>query len=1438
MQARRHSFTPIFILILSIAIICLSFTTTSPDPTTSAEIANDPLAGGTTKSILSAKYGAIPLHFEPNVSSAGDDARFIARAAGYQVLLHHTGAHIRAASDAGSIEMQIAGTRPHVSPEAENELEGKTNYLIGNDPANWRTNVPNYAKVRYRDIYDGVDAVFYGDQADLEYDFIVAPEASADQITTEFTGIETASVNDAGDLVLASNGVTFHQKKPFAYQDIDGYRREIVVSYRIEQVDSRVKVGFDVGSYDREQTLVIDPVLSFSTYLGGNSETTGTGIAVDPNGNAYVAGYTSSTAGFPLVGPFQNQNPGGNAAFVTKINASGTAFVYSTYLTAATGFGNSAASSIAVDPAGNAYVAGISQSCNFPTTPGSFMPVVPNCGGNFKGFVVKLNQSGSGLAYGTYLSSPDFLFSGELTGIALDPSNNAYITGWTQTQSFPTTSGAFKRTLAANTQNAFVSKLNSSGSALVFSTFVGINTPVPNTDPYDKANAIAVDSAGNAYITGQSVSQNFPVTNNAFQTFPGSRLDAFVTKLNSNGTALVYSTYLGGNGDEVGRAIAVDTGGNAYVTGYFDGTNGFPFTPNAFRNGAGENCCASVLNGFLTKVNPTGTALVYSTSLGTERQAMSGNGIAVDNTGSAYVVGSEGISAAYVVNAIQPVSQNNDSFILKMNPAGTALTYSTHFGGSNGSSIGNAIAIDPAGAAYITGSTNASNFPISAGAPQGTKPGGQSNSSFIAKIATLPSDCPAITINPQPLSNVVFGTVYDQQLTATGGTGPYTFSQAPGFGTNNLPAGLTLTADGRITGMPTNRNFGSYIVTIQAVAANGCVGIRTFNLVYSESASAFTIKIVGRDAILRGRENRYNFVYTNNSDVNALMVPLYIRIPDYFTWRTDFQVLDTIQPLAGPPLDYSHFPIHFVDGGQRVIALVLPTMRARSTGSVSIVITVPDLPQYQGVSFEIEAHLGKPLVYSVSPGAGGTANLQRYAEQGCRFLNTPGSPCETQVVNFARAQANEYVGGTGNNAGSFIRLLSGALWTSQHRPAGSLENIIFDAAIDTMLTDSSGVNSSGLTGSDFRSGSVVGSLDPNDKVGPIGVGAPRYIGSDVPIPYVIYFENLSTATAPAQEVVITDQLDVSKYDLNTFAFGDISIGSMRLSALPSRNVFNRDFDLRPANNIIARINATLDLQTGIITWRMKAIDPITGLPPEDPFAGILPPNTISPRGEGSVMFRVKARSDLVTGAEVRNQARIFFDTNLPIDTPVWLNTIDKSSPASSVQGIPASQPPSFTVNWAGTDGGSGVSRYSVYVSDNGGAFSQFLADTTATSGVFTGQVGHTYGFYSIATDAVGNREGPKLTAEATTTVNAAQPAISGRVFTPSGTAIRNARVTLTDSAGTARVAVTSSFGVYQFTNVVPGQTYILSVASKRYRFAPKILPITASLADVDFVGLE
>jgi len=1275
-------------------------------------------------------YGKIPLHFEQNMGQTGRDVKFIARGDGYAMALRENGAVL--STPGSSLRLGFASANPTPRVRAEQQLEGKTNYLLGNDRRDWKTDIPNFERVRYQDIYNGIDLVFYGNQQSLEYDFVIQPNISADQIALDFSGPDESVIGENGDLTLTSGSNVFRQRKPVAYQEISGERREVDVAYVLQDQETETqgrRVGFKIGEYDRRYSLVIDPILSFSTFLGGDSETLGTSIAVDQDGNAYVAGYTNSTTGFPLVNPFQGQNPGGNAAFVTKLNSTGTSFIYSTYLTGPT-FTNSAASSIAVDSSGSAYVAGITQSCNFPTTAESFMSVVPNCGGNFKGFVVKMNPAGNGLAYGTYLSSPDFLFNGELKGIALDSSNNAYITGWTQTATFPTTTGAFKTTLTANTQNAFVSKLNSSGSALVYSTFVGIGTPVPNTDPYDQANAIAVDSSGNAYITGKTLSQNFPVTNTAFQTFPRSRQDAFVTKLNTDGTGLVYSTYLGGNGDEIGQAIDLDADGNAFVTGSFDGTNSFPFTPGAFRNGAGENCCASVQNAFLTKINSTGTSLVYSTSLGTERQAMGGTGVAVDSDGSAYVVGGQGIGAAYAVNAIQPISHNNDVFILKMNPAGTGLTYSTNFGGSTGNSIGAAIAVDLAGAAYITGQTLANDFPVSAGAAQAVKSAPGSYSSFAAKIATLPSDCPAIVLEPQPLPPVVSTFAYNQQLIATGGTAPYTFSQAPGFGSNNLPAGLTLSSDGIISGTPTNTDFRSYIVTIQALDGNGCIGIRTFNLEFVESISPLQVSITGRTAVLRGRQNRYLIESTNNSGADLYNIPLYIRFPDYLL-------------VNGATV---------VNSGEAEQCVSIPRLPKRSSIVLPFIVTVPDQPQYANIRFEIAARLGHS--FDGSDGCG-------------------------QSV--------------------------------------------------TQSTSDGGV------GVD-----VVGAFDPNDKVGPSGAGSARFVTADKPFDYIIHFENLPTATAPAHTIVVTDQLDATKFDLTTFAFSEITLGSQAFSPQNNRTSFTKDFDLRPANNIIARLGANFDTSTGLISWRLESIDPITGQPTDEPLAGILPPNTAPPNGEGSVSFRVNLKPNLATGTGIDNEARIVFDTNAPIDTPVWSNMVDISAPTSAVRSLPQFSASTFSLIWSGTDEGSGTGKFDIYVSDNGAPFTLFRDDSIATSTVFIGEIGHTYSFYSIAKDLVGNQEAAKTTAEATTTVDRASVPItvSGRVLTPDGRGINGATVIMFDSDNVQHRVRTNSFGNYRVDAVLTGQTYLLTASARRYAFENQSIQPAADLTNIDFVGIE
>ncbi|HEX6623132.1 MAG TPA: hypothetical protein VF064_05430 [Pyrinomonadaceae bacterium] len=348
------------------------------------------------------------------------------------------------------------------------------------------------------------------------------------------------------------------------------------------------------------------------------------------------------------------------------------------------------------------------------------------------------------------------------------------------------------------------------------------------------------------------------------------------------------------------------------------------------------------------------------------------------------------------------------------------------------------------------------------------------------------------------------------------------------------------------------------------------------------------------------------------------------------------------------------------------------------------------------------------------------------------------------------------------------------------------------------------------------------SCDPNDKVGSSGAGAAQFIAGDVPIPYAVFFENKPEASVPAQDVVITDQLDTSKFDLSTFQLGAISFGDKTVVPPPGRSEFNTEVDLRPDKELIVRVNAKIDKTTGLLTWRFASLDPATLQPTLDPLAGFLPPNRVPAEGEGSVLFTVSPKTDLASGTEIRNGARIVFDTNAPIDTPVWLNTIDKTKPGSGVQPLGAAQSSeSFTVQWSGADAHSGVANFSVFVSEDGGPFQPWLRNTTETSAVFAGRQGKTYGFYSLARDNTGNVEGAKTAAEATTTVNTdgGSPVTTATLSHPANAAgWHNSNVTVSLSASDAGSGVEEIIYTSTGAQAIVGETVAGASAS---------IPVTA-----------
>lgn len=717
------------------------------------------------------QYGNLPLSFEANQGQAGAGVKFMARGSGYGLDLTDSGAvlsltqptswlaksrGVRLPTSTDIIRLQLAGASRAAQVSGTDELPGVANYMIGNDPAHWHTNLPTYAKVKYTGVYPGVDLVYYGNQSQLEYDFVVAPKANSEAIRIHFAGGSSLNLASNGDLkVTASHGAIVFDR-PVVYQIIEGQREPVQARFKL-LADNQV--GFALGRYDRSQPLIIDPVLTYSTYLGslGGAAGAAGGIAVDSMGNAYITGDTASST-FPVTtGSFQVTKSGTSiTAFVSKLNPAGTALVYSTYLGGSSNpeFGDGA-TGVTVDSSGDAYLVGITGSTNFPVTGNAYQMV--NEGAGTAGgtpFVTKLNPAGNGLVYSTFLGGSA---TDQGNGIAIDSAGNAYVTGIAASSDFPVTNGALQLQNGAptttSTGNAFVTKLDATGSHLIYSTYLGGKGTIR-----DSGSGIAVDSSGDAYVTGDAASTDFPVTTSAFQTVNNAATsggtNAFVAKINPTGTALIYSTYLGGSIADTANGIALDSSNNAYVVGTANSSD-FPVTTGAFQ-AVNNAATGGGGNAFVTKISPAGAALVYSTYLGGSGGEL-GNGISVDLAGDAYVTGTTFSSNFPVTNgAFQSVnngpSGDSNSFISKLNPAGAALLYSTYLGGSGlvggGGDFGLAIAVDGSGNAYVFGYTGSADFPVTKGAYDttfvGSSEGGLGSMFFVAKLAIGSTTVPTI----------------------------------------------------------------------------------------------------------------------------------------------------------------------------------------------------------------------------------------------------------------------------------------------------------------------------------------------------------------------------------------------------------------------------------------------------------------------------------------------------------------------------------------------------------------------------------------------------------------------------------------------------------------------------------------------------------------------
>jgi len=599
--------------------------------------------------------------------------------------------------------MRFEGARL-VSPVGREELSFKSNFFFGNDPNDWRTEVPNYGEVVYGGLYDGITVVFHAEPRGVKYDIIVQPGADPAQITIAYDGVK--GVDAAGSEIAVDTGLgKIRDTVPLSYQASGD-----AVSCRYEIRGLR-SIGFRCSGWDRSSVLTIDPLV-YSGFLGGSGSDYGWSIKVDLAGDAYVTGMTASVD-FPTTPGSYDQTPSGmSTAFVTKITANGKSLIYSTYVG---GNGRDEGYSIALDLSGNAYITGYTESSDFPTTPGAYDGIYSGSPGDGEVFTMKLNPTGSALVYSTFLGNGCVSAVGTALpcGLDVDPAGNAYVVGRTTSSLYPTTPGAYDRTHNGGVYDAFVTKLNASGDGLLYSTFLG------GSDS-DHATSVSIDSGGNAYVVGYAQSINFPTSAGAFQTSNAGVADVFVTKVNPTGSGLAYSTYIGSPDIDEGHSIFVDSSGYAYITG-LTRHNKYPTTPGAYSTTLGGGAS----DAFVTKLNLVGTGLVYSTFLGGAGND-EGHSITVDSGGNASVTGETSDNTFPFTAGSYDTSYNGglaDIFLTKFNAAGSNLLYSTYIGGINREQ-GYGVAVHSARDAYVTGNSWSDNYPITFEAFNKTLPSG------------------------------------------------------------------------------------------------------------------------------------------------------------------------------------------------------------------------------------------------------------------------------------------------------------------------------------------------------------------------------------------------------------------------------------------------------------------------------------------------------------------------------------------------------------------------------------------------------------------------------------------------------------------------------------------------------------------------------------------
>jgi uncharacterized protein (TIGR03437 family) len=716
-------------------------------------------------SVALASAARQPVAFEPNRGQDPGGSEFVAHTSGAALTLGPGRAEW--ISRQARVAVVFASARRGVRGQGEQTLPGVVHHIRGDEPSRWLKNIPTYARVRYAQLYPGIDVVYYGNDGRLEYDLVLARGADPGRIRLRVEGAQALRVDEAGDLVISSAGGELRQHRPIVYQDIGGQRHQVACDYRLRGGEVR----FALGRYDRSAELTIDPALTWAAYLplstGLNAQAAG--VALGSSGNVYVTGWVLAPSG-------------SSACFVDILNSSGTTLSYM-YIYPQTG--DAGCNAIAVDSSGYIYLAGQTYS-QLLYADYVYLDYYP--GSSWDAFVMKLDSSGNYYYSHYFGGSGDDIFS----GIAVDAGGNAYLVGSTSSSYLPITSGAAQPSLRGKL-NALAVKFDTNGN-LVYSTYIGGSGT-------DYGNAIAVDSGGDAFVTGSTTSSNFPVTSGAFQSTLKGTQNAFVAKIGSPGGALIYSTYLGGSGSDEGVGIAVDKSGAAYITGDTSSAN-FPVTPGVYQSGL-----AGSVNAFVTQLDGSGQFLRYSTYLGGSGSDV-GIAIAIDAADNAYVTGST-TSANFPVtgDAFQSSKPGKtNAFVAGLNPTGAGLLFASYLGGSGTASVlsgltnngdyGTGVAVNCAAGLVVAGVTTSTDFPVTGGGIGQTYPG-VAPDAFVAQIAAgggVPDVNSGGVVND---ADFAAGPVAPGSLVAIFGSGLAPYAQTfTGFPLTTSLSGATVSVNG------------------------------------------------------------------------------------------------------------------------------------------------------------------------------------------------------------------------------------------------------------------------------------------------------------------------------------------------------------------------------------------------------------------------------------------------------------------------------------------------------------------------------------------------------------------------------------------------------------------------------------------------------------------